>query len=174
MLLHLELKGDSEYVCACVYATNLFICYVICQPWHCVSVHILHGSTVNYIWGTCTCTQSISRGAAYICSSLINSMQNVICQLHCHRLQRAACVSRDWSGGILRSQQASLTPPPKTSVAHLLLHLWHEHLGKRRGAIWPWKLLFCFWWILFPHSHGNTSIAAWILLKHSSSVFLVI
>lgn len=48
-------------------------------------MHILNIYKINCIWDTCTCTQNISRGAAYICSSLINSMQNAICQLHCRR-----------------------------------------------------------------------------------------
>lgn len=113
-------KAVSVYslVCAlmCINATDVFICYVICQSWHCVSMHILHVYTINCIWGTCTCPQSISRGAAYICSSLINSMQNAICQLRCHRLQLATCVFIDGSGGKLKSQQASSTPPPQTSV----------------------------------------------------------
>lgn len=79
-------------------------------------MHILNIYKINCIWDICTCTQNISRGAAYICSSLINSMQNAICQLHCRRPQSATCVSRDGSGGKLKSQKASLTPPPQTSV----------------------------------------------------------
>lgn len=119
--LHCFPLHESSFCVFCsvrsyVHKCDWHICYVICQSWRCVRMHILHVYIINCIWGTRTCTQGISRGAAYICSSLINSMQNAICQLHCHRLQSATCVFRDGSGGKLKSQQASLTPPPQTSV----------------------------------------------------------
>ncbi|TNN50402.1 hypothetical protein EYF80_039389 [Liparis tanakae] len=49
-------------------------------------------------------------------SALSPGYHNAIRQPLCHRLHEATCVSGDGSGGNLKSQQASLTPPPQRSV----------------------------------------------------------
>lgn len=128
--------GDRKDHLHCIYVQYVCILWATSFVNHDIVWVCIFYIYAQLIRGICTRTESISRGPGYICYSLINSIQRAICQLRCHRLDSATCVTRDGSGG--KPPRDSFDPTSAgysgEPAANLLLHLWHKHLGRTWGC----------------------------------------